>query len=63
LELIHGLWLQAGISYDWVQLPENFLYAPLSNQNVTRDEISPKAGIVWNPLKDTTVRLAYARST
>jgi tetratricopeptide (TPR) repeat protein len=61
-ELVDGLWLQGGISYDWVRLPENFLYAPLSNQEITRDQVSPKAGIVWTPLKDTTVRFAYTRS-
>ncbi len=61
-EVISRLWLQGGVSYDWVLMPENFLYAPLTDQMTTRNQISPKAGLVWNPLKDTTVRAAYTRS-
>jgi tetratricopeptide (TPR) repeat protein len=61
-EVVDGLWLQGGISYDWVRLPENYLYAPLSNQETTRDQLSPKAGLVWTPFKNTTVRFAFTRS-
>ncbi len=45
-----------------VKAPENFLSAPLSDQETTRDQVSPKFGVVWNPLKNTTVRAAYTRS-
>ena len=61
-EVVNELWLQGGISYDLVTLPDNFLYAPLSNQEIKYDQLSPKAGLVWTPLKDTTMRFAYTRS-
>ncbi len=61
-EIIDHLWLQGGVSYDWIKLPENFLFAPLSSGTLTKDQLSPKAGLVWSPLKDTTIRVAYTRS-
>jgi Flp pilus assembly protein TadD len=61
-EIIDRLWLQGGLTYDWIKLPENFLFAPLSSREQTKDQISPKAGVVWSPLKDTTLRVAYTRS-
>ena len=61
-EVIDGFWLQGGVSYDWVRLPENFLYGPVSGEETTRSQLSPKAGFVWNPLEDTTLRFAYTRS-
>jgi Flp pilus assembly protein TadD len=61
-EVIDGLWLLGGISYDWVSLPENFLYAPISSQEITREQISPKAGFIWTPFQETTVRFAYIQS-
>jgi tetratricopeptide (TPR) repeat protein len=61
-EIVDGLWLQGGVSYNWVMLPENFLFAPISNEQTTRDQLGPKAGMVWTPFKDTTVRVAAVRS-
>ena len=61
-EIVDQLWLQVGLTYDWIELPENFLYAPLSSLEETKDQLSPKAGVVWSPLQDTTLRAAYTRS-
>ena len=61
-EVVDHLWLQGGLTYDWIELPENFLFAPLSSVEQTKDQVSPKAGVVWSPFKDTTLRTAYTRS-
>jgi len=55
------LTLIGGASYDRVHFPENFRYAPLSNGSDTRDQVSPKAGLVFTPFKETTVRAAWFR--
>ena len=61
-ELVDHLWFQAGLSYDHLRFPENFLYPPLSGVSDTKDRVLPKAGVIWSPLPDTTVRAAYARA-
>jgi Tfp pilus assembly protein PilF len=61
-EIIPRFWLVGGVTYDHLEFPENFLYAPLSNTSQTENKILPKAGFVWTPFKDTTVRAAYTRS-
>jgi outer membrane receptor protein involved in Fe transport len=50
-----------GISYDWLTFPENHRYAPLSANEESRDQLSPKAGLIWTPRQDTTLRAAYTR--
>lgn len=56
------LMLVGGVSYDRVHFPENFRYAPISNSEETRDQVSPKAGVVFTPFYETTIRAAYFRS-
>jgi tetratricopeptide (TPR) repeat protein len=56
------LTLVGGVSYDRVEFPENFRYGPISDAEETRDQVSPKAGVVFTPFKDTTIRGAYFRS-
>jgi hypothetical protein len=53
------LTLIGGVSYDRVHFPENFRFAPISNGDETRDQVSPKAGVVFTPFKNTTIRAAY----
>jgi len=60
--LVEPLQLVAGLSYDWLRYPVNFRYAPLSDQEDTKDQWSPKAGIIWTPTGNTAVRGAYTRS-
>jgi len=56
------LTLVGGVSYDRVEFPENFRYGPISDSEETRDQVSPKAGMVFAPFKETTVRAAWFRS-
>ena len=60
--ILDPLQLIGGITYDHLTYPENFRDAPVSDQEVTRDQVSPKAGFVWTPSKNTTLRGAYTRS-
>jgi tetratricopeptide (TPR) repeat protein len=61
-QLFDSLLLSAGVTYDYLEFPKNFRYAPVAEGQVDRDKLSPKAGLVWTPLRDTTVRAAYTRS-
>ena len=61
-EILDHFWLVGGVSYDHLEFPENFLFAPLSNRTRTEDKVLPKAGLVWSPFRDTTLRFAYTRS-
>jgi len=60
--LVDSLQLTAGVSYDRLYYPRNSEVPPLSSEQVTKDQVSPKAGLIWTPLKDTTVRGLYTRS-
>ena len=52
----------AGVSYDWLKYPENFRAPPISSSESHTDRVSPKAGVIWTPVRDTTLRAAYTRS-
>jgi tetratricopeptide (TPR) repeat protein len=56
-----GLWLVGGVSYDHVTFPVNFRFSPLTNRTDTTERVSPKAGLIWTPARDTAVRAAYTR--
>jgi outer membrane receptor protein involved in Fe transport len=58
---VEPLLLIGGVSYDWVRFPVNHRFGPVSDVENHRDQVSPKAGFVWTPLANTTVRGAYAR--
>jgi len=61
-EITDWLELIGGASYDWVSFPKNFRNAPISSREETIDQVSPKAGLILQPFRDTVVRLAYTRS-
>ena len=61
-QIIDSLQLIGGLSYDWLDYPENVLSPPVSSRETSTGQFSPKAGLIWTPLKDTTVRFAYTRS-
>jgi Flp pilus assembly protein TadD len=61
-QVAEPLALTAGLDYDWLQLPANVATTPFSPQEKTTTRISPKAGFIWQPLAQTTVRGAYTRS-
>lgn len=59
---LEPLSLQAGVSYDWMDAPENSRYAPLSANGARADQWSPKFGFVWEPVTGTVLRGGFARS-
>ncbi len=60
--LTRQLCLIGGLAYDYQILPENALFAPLSNQEKVQNQVSPKAGLVWEPASGSAVRAAYTQS-
>src|ERR1051325_7565996 len=60
--IIEPLAVTAGLAYDRLRFPRNVLNPPLSDDEITRDQISPKAGLIFTPWKRTTLRAHYAQS-
>ncbi len=61
-EITDSLELIGGLAYDRITFPENFRTAPISANERTEDEVSPKAGLIWRPAPNTVARFAYTRS-
>ena len=61
-QLHKSLLLVGGLSYDHLEFPVNYRYAPLAHGEENNDQVSPKAGLIWTPLDGSTVRAAYTRS-
>jgi outer membrane receptor protein involved in Fe transport len=61
-QLFDPLLVVGGISYDRITFPRNWNSSPVSNETQSKEQVSPKAGIVWTPGRNTTVRFAYTRS-
>ena len=62
LRLIESLQLIGGVTYDHLRYPVNADLPPLTPGETTREQVSPKAGIVWTPTDSTMMRAAYTRS-
>jgi hypothetical protein len=60
--VFRGLSLTAGLSYDRLEFPTNYRNAPIVSGEDSRDRLSPKAGVIWNPFGNLYVRGAYAQS-
>jgi tetratricopeptide (TPR) repeat protein len=56
------LQLFGGITYDRLRFPENYRLAPVSSSHRTEEQLSPKGGLIFTPLSNTTVRAAYYQS-
>lgn len=56
-----SLMLVGGVAYDYVEYPVNFQFGPVAAGQDTRDAVSPKAGLIWTPYRNSTVRFAYTR--
>jgi outer membrane receptor protein involved in Fe transport len=56
------LTLIGGVAYDQIDFPENYRAAPISDRRERREQVSPKAGLIWTPDDRTAVRAAYTRS-
>jgi tetratricopeptide (TPR) repeat protein len=61
-QIFEPLQLIGGLAYDRITFPQDFRTAPVSGNEQTEDQISPKAGLIWTPLENTTARFAFTRS-
>lgn len=61
-ELLDSLCLSAGLAYDRITYPVNIDSAPISDVEMEKRRLSPKAGLIWAPDNRTTVRASYTRS-
>jgi Flp pilus assembly protein TadD len=61
-QIFEPLQLIGGVAYDRLAFPQDFRTGPISGNPQTENQLSPKAGMIWTPLRDTTVRFAYTRS-
>ncbi len=61
-QIFEPLQLIGGVAYDHIGYPDNFRTAPVSENQKTTDQVSPKAGLIWTPMAGTTARFAYTRS-
>jgi Tfp pilus assembly protein PilF len=61
-QILEPLHITAGLTYDHLSYPRNQELNPLSRGDSDQSRLSPKAGLIWNPVKDTTLRGAYTRS-
>jgi len=60
-QLLDNLLVTAGLSYDYIRYPESVGFIPVE-ASTSKDQVSPKAGVVWSPWEDTHVRAAYSSS-
>lgn len=61
-QVLPALLLSAGVSYDRLTFPENYRYAPITDSEEDREQLSPKIGMIWTPARNTTVRAAWFRT-
>jgi outer membrane receptor protein involved in Fe transport len=61
-QVLPPLLLIGGVSYDRLEAPRNFRYAPISAGEETTERVSPKAGLIFTPHRTTTLRAGYAQS-
>ncbi len=61
-EIVDSLHLTGGVSYDDMLYPQNFRNVPISGAQQIEHQVSPKAGLMWTPMDETTIRAAYTRS-
>ncbi|HEY2713832.1 MAG TPA: TonB-dependent receptor [Chthoniobacterales bacterium] len=52
----------AGVSYDHLEYPSNYRNSPILGSESSRSRVSPKAGIIWNPVGKLVLRAAYTRA-
>ena len=61
-QILDQLELMGGLTYDQLRFSENFEIAPVSTRQKTEAQVSPKAGLIWTPAKNSVARFAYTRS-
>src|SRR5204863_10218706 len=60
--VVEPLQITAGLTYDRLHYPRNRDPQPITAEEKTDYWLSPKAGFIWTPFRDTHVRGAYTRS-
>ncbi|MBI4661175.1 MAG: TonB-dependent receptor [Verrucomicrobia bacterium] len=61
-QILDPLRLTVGLSYDYMDYPANIDVTPVVAQQLNKDRVSPKAGLLWTPARDTHVRGFYSQS-
>ncbi|HMP84489.1 MAG TPA: TonB-dependent receptor, partial [Verrucomicrobiota bacterium] len=61
-QLLDTLQLVGGVSYDYMHYPRNIDTSPITDDETSKDQISPKVGLTWTPAERTAVRGIYTRS-
>ena len=61
-QILDSLMLEGGVAYEANHEPASEGQIPALTDAKTSAQVSPKAGIVWTPLKGTTVRGAFTRN-
>ncbi len=62
LKVLEGLFATVGVAYARITFPENYRSVPISSGTTTRDQVSPKAALVWNPIPEVTFRGIFSRA-
>jgi outer membrane receptor protein involved in Fe transport len=60
--LLDSLQLVGGLSYDYMEYPRNIDTSPITSEETSKDQISPKVGLTWTPLERTQLRGVYTKS-
>ena len=61
-QILDSLRLTTGVSYDKLDYPKNTEIAPITDDETSKNRVSPKVGLLWAPGDDTNVRGYYSRS-
>jgi hypothetical protein len=61
-QILDQVQLTAGLSWDRLHFPVNVDTSPISDEEDTTDRVSPKAGLLVTPWKDTHLRAFYSQS-
>lgn len=51
-----------GLAADWLHLPRNTIAPPVSEDQKNTSQLSPRAGLLWQPRKGADFAFSYARS-
>lgn len=61
-QLLRPLRLIGGVSFDHLEYPLNVDVPPLGSGSVSREKVSPKAGLLFEPWKRGLIRASYTKS-
>jgi len=55
-EVLDQIWLIGASADDWLSFPETLTRA-ITERQTQKEQISPKAGVIWVPVKNMTLRV------